>query len=70
MNQLNASDEIRTVLTAVLIVFVSLKLTGEIAWSWWWVLAPMWAPTLAVLALFAVFLTAGTVAGVRREDER
>lgn len=69
MNHFNPSDEIRTVLTAVLIVFVSLKLTGEIDWSWWWVLAPMWAPTLAVLALFAVFLVAGTVAGAGREDE-
>ncbi|MFI8696719.1 hypothetical protein [Dietzia maris] len=70
MNSFNASNEIRTVLTAVLIVFVSLKLTGEIAWSWWWVLAPVWAPTLAVLELFAVFLVAGTVASSGREDER
>lgn len=24
------------------IVFVVLKLTGVIDWSWWWVLAPIW----------------------------
>ncbi len=26
------------------IAFVVLKLTGVIAWSWWWVLAPAWIP--------------------------
>ena len=31
------------------IVFIVLKLTNVIAWSWWWVLAPMWIP-LAILA--------------------
>lgn len=24
------------------IVFIVLKLTNYIDWSWWWVLAPMW----------------------------
>ena len=24
------------------LVFVAAKLFGAIAWSWWWVLAPMW----------------------------
>ena len=24
------------------IAFVVLKLTGVIAWSWWWVLSPLW----------------------------
>lgn len=24
------------------IVFITLKLTGHIAWSWWWVLSPLW----------------------------
>lgn len=33
------------------IVFITLKLTGHIAWSWWWVLAPLWAPTAVVLAI-------------------
>jgi hypothetical protein len=31
------------------IVFITLKLTSFITWSWWWVLAPLWAP-LALLA--------------------
>ena len=24
------------------IVFIILKLIGEIDWSWWWVLSPIW----------------------------
>ena len=24
------------------IVFIVLKLTGVITWSWWWVLSPWW----------------------------
>ena len=40
-------------LTAVLfIVFLVLKLTGEIDWSWWWVTSPLWIPVVAVIGLF------------------
>ncbi len=24
------------------VVFITLKLTGVITWSWWWVTAPLW----------------------------
>lgn len=41
------------------IVFITLKLTGYIAWSWWWVLAPLWVPVAFVfLVLFLVFIGA------------
>ena len=36
------------------VVFVTLKLTKIIDWSWWWVLAPFWVPVLCV-ALFAIW---------------
>lgn len=32
--------------------FIVLKLTGNLTWSWWWVLAPLWVPTLIVMAVF------------------
>ena len=35
------------------IVFIVLKLTGYIDWSWWWVLAPMWGG-IALLLLVAI----------------
>ena len=27
---------------ALTIVFIVLKLCGVIAWSWWWILSPIW----------------------------
>ena len=41
------------------IVFVVLKLTGTITWSWWWVLSPLWISTIlwiimAIIALLAL----------------
>ena len=32
------------------IVFIVLKLTGYISWSWWWVLAPVWIPAAIAVA--------------------
>ena len=36
-------------LTMLTVVFVALKVTGAIAWSWWWVLLPMMAEVAAGL---------------------
>jgi fatty acid desaturase len=36
------------------VLFIGLKLTGYIAWSWWWVLAPLWAPAVAALLILGV----------------
>lgn len=41
------------------IVFITLKLCGVIAWSWWWVLSPLWIGLAAVLAILAVVLSIG-----------
>ena len=30
--------------TVLFIVFLILKLTGNIDWSWWWVTNPLWIP--------------------------
>lgn len=43
------------------VVFVTLKLTGVIDWSWWWVTLPFWggfALVLGVLAVGALGVTA------------
>lgn len=31
------------------ILFIGLKLTNHINWSWWWVLSPMWIPLSIIL---------------------
>lgn len=38
------------------IVFIVLKLTGFIAWSWVWVLSPLWISLIIVLSIIAVLL--------------
>ena len=36
------------------IVFIVLKLTGTIAWSWWWVTAPLWGSFVAGVLVMVV----------------
>lgn len=36
------------------LLFLGLKLTGYIDWSWWWVTAPLWIPFGIIAAFFAV----------------
>lgn len=38
------------------ILFIGLKLTGHIDWSWWWVLLPLWFPVALGLVFAAVGL--------------
>lgn len=39
------------------LLFICLKLTGHISWSWVWVLAPLWVPiAIAIVFLALVFL--------------
>ncbi len=33
------------------LIFITLKLTGHIAWSWLWVLAPFWIPLAIALLI-------------------
>ena len=38
------------------ILFLALKLTGVISWSWWWVTAPLWGGAALFLVVFFVIL--------------
>jgi len=41
------------------VLFIGLKLTGHIDWSWWWVLSPIWITTaIIVLALIVCIIIA------------
>jgi len=46
------------------IVFVVLKLTGVISWSWWWVLSPIWIDLLLAGVLLLI------IAVINRYEER
>lgn len=45
------------------IVFITLKLTGYIAWSWWWVLAPLWGPLAFILAIVVLVFIFAAIFG-------
>lgn len=37
------------------LLFVYLKLTNQITWSWLWVVAPMWMPLAVLLPVIVVY---------------
>ena len=41
-------------LGALTILFIALKLTNVIDWSWWWVLTPLWIPVAVVLGIIVI----------------
>ncbi len=43
-------------LSLLTILFIGLKLTGHITWSWWWVLAPLWMQLALLLIIIIVLL--------------
>ncbi len=55
----NDNDERTTVTSGISfcgllgIVFITLKLLHVIEWSWVWVLAPLWLPTVFVIGILA-----------------
>jgi hypothetical protein len=51
--------ELRMIFTCFLVVFMVLKFSGLVDWSWWIVLAPLWIPTLMGLLMILWMLTFG-----------
>ena len=43
------------------LVFITLKLTEYIAWSWWWVLAPLWIPAVLLIGIILAALVVGLI---------
>jgi hypothetical protein len=46
------------------ILFIGLKLTNYIDWSWWWVLAPLWIGFAIFLAILSVILIVAIIAAI------
>jgi hypothetical protein len=36
------------------LIFMTLKLTGHITWSWWYVTLPLWGPLLLIIAIVGI----------------
>ena len=55
-------------LPALSVVFITLKLLGYIAWSWWWVLLPIYAVPGVFLVIF--LLTMFGIVGYEAKTKR
>jgi hypothetical protein len=44
--------------TILFLIFLVLKLTNYIDWSWWWVTAPLWIPIviIGIIGIVMIFL--------------
>lgn len=51
-NNSNVSNRGLSFSSVLFLVFLVLKLTNAIDWSWWWVTAPLWIP----ISLSSLFL--------------
>lgn len=43
------------------IVFIILKLTDHIDWSWWWVLSPLWIPIAFIIIVLLIVVLFKTI---------
>ena len=48
---------------ALTILFIGLKLTNVITWSWWWVLSPIWISVSLGLAILSIVAIIAIIAG-------
>ena len=47
--------------STLVILFVILKLTKVISWSWLWVFSPIWITTIITIVVFGSILIAGRI---------
>lgn len=52
---------IRVILTLILLIFIILKLTHIISWSWWWVISPIWLPFIIIFIPATLKLIVGLI---------
>lgn len=43
-----------TIMELLTVMFIGLKITDQIDWSWWWVVSPFWIPFI-VRVLFLTY---------------
>ncbi len=68
------SDSVKIVRTGpslvpmLTVLFVALKLTNVIQWSWWWVLSPIWI-ALSIVAIILIALIFFMWLSIRKEKK-
>ena len=56
--------------TVLFLIFLVLKLTKVITWSWWWVFSPLWISVGVVLVVFVLWALVLTVLKLRKGGRR
>ncbi|HIR49032.1 MAG TPA: hypothetical protein IAB35_03550 [Candidatus Faecimonas gallistercoris] len=46
-------------ISVLTLMFVVLKLTNNISWSWIWVLSPIWISLILIVLVFGIILVIG-----------
>jgi hypothetical protein len=54
-------------LTLLGVLFIGLKLTGHINWSWWWVTLPFWGGIVLVILLLIIIFSVGIIKAALKE---
>lgn len=63
----NSGDNYATSISFILFcIFLVLKLTHYIDWSWWWVTSPLWIAIGIVVLGFVVTLLVALIRSIRR----
>jgi len=47
------------------VLFIGLKLTNYIDWSWWWVLSPLWIGFAALMVILGMVLAIAIAVGLK-----
>lgn len=55
--------------TTLILIFVTLKLTGLIGWSWVWVLSPLWVSILFDFIVYTIIATAAAFAESKKNQK-
>ena len=53
MNNKNSNNSIGLG-TILFLIFMVLKLTNHVDWSWWWITSPLWIPVSFLILFFVI----------------
>jgi hypothetical protein len=51
----NSNSGSLSLATILFLIFLVLKLTNYIDWSWWWVTSPLWISAILVILIVSIF---------------
>ena len=51
------------ILGFMFLIFLTLKLTGHITWSWWWITSPLWGGLGLMIAIFVLIIIGALIFG-------